>query len=146
MLFIPNVPNKVVLLVDDLTENKKMAITTDPNKFDYNISHLDKDLKTNIEMRLPLVEEKMVTITALGRYILIFELEKENKKRSMIFFDFEQDKPVEAIAASLSKQFSHNIASEFIRLQRHMESQYTTEHDIIHLHYLGEKLQDIHMN
>lgn len=146
MLFIPNIPNKMILLVDDLTPNNKMGIATDPFKFDYNIDQMHADVRNNINMRLPLVEDKMVTITTIGRYILIFELDKSTDKRAMIFFDYEPEVSLESIESSLMKQFSKNIALEFIRLQRELSSNFSKEMDTVHLHYIDESLDDINMN
>lgn len=146
MLFIPNIPNKIILLVDDFTPNQKMAITTDPMKFDYNINQLDDDVKANMEMRFPLVEEKMVTITYIGRYILIFELDKSLDTKSMIFFDHEPEISLQSIKDSLDKQFSKNIAMEFLRLQKQLAENFTSDQDIVHLHQIDESLEDINMN
>lgn len=134
MNFPTDVPDKVVLFVDDLAANNTLGITTDPEKFDYNIQQLDLQLNMDFGMRMQLIKDKMVSIQPLGRYILIFEVDKEKGSKNIIFFDHQPGVPLENISKSISNQFSEELAVEFLRLQAHMAKDYTPQHDIIHLH------------
>ncbi len=126
----PPFAEKFTFLVDDITDNKNWGMTTDLEKIKYNRKIFGEDIDIDIQIRQCLAEKGTTAVFSFGRFIIIFEIRKDNKSGRMIFFDFETDLTKKEIETALSHTYSENIIKAWFKSYDELAKNFNSINDL----------------
>ena len=114
---------KIVCLVDEFNKSRSFGYTKSTEKIFYNLNlfgNLFKD--EQFETKLSNSQAGLTALVAIGRYIVVFKINKNMNKMEMMFFDFRLD--YSAIDKGLQDIFSTKLITEFKRIKYYLEEEY----------------------
>ena len=123
---------KLILLVDDTTEDNSFGFTESVEKVTYNLKKINETFKyKDIDNRLENSETGLTTLLPVGRYIAIVELKKDKSKMRMTLIDLNTS--YSSIDKGFDGVFSESIKLQFKKMKYEVEDFYDKSLDFVEL-------------
>lgn len=129
----PPVTEKYRLLVDDMSQNRNFGYTNDLDKVRYNRNLINESFNQDISIKNLFSTGGVTAALALGRFITIVSINKEETQARMTMFDFNTDMSEDELRHTFSLTLSENVVDSCMKIHKELRSDFLEEDDIFEL-------------